>query len=73
MKEDQQEKFNSFIDLNRYVSGTYENADDFAKLNKEVESLEKSTKSNRLFYLALPPTVFAIVTKNIKLKCMSSK
>lgn len=28
-------------------------------------------KGNRLFYLALPPSVFAPVTTNIKLCCMS--
>lgn len=55
------------------MSGTYEKLEDFAKLNREIESLEKSSSSNRLFYLALPPTVFAVVTKNIKLQCMSSK
>lgn len=59
--------------MNHYVSGTYENAEDFAKLNQQIQSLEKSTTSNRLFYLALPPTVFPVVTKNIKHQCMSSK
>lgn len=73
VKGHQVEQFGKFFELNHYVCGTYENADDFAKLNQEIQHLEKSSTSNRLFYLALPPTVFPIVTKNIKLKCMSSK
>ncbi|KAG8199155.1 hypothetical protein JTE90_015986 [Oedothorax gibbosus] len=70
--DDQHAKLDKFFAANYYVSGTYEKTEDFAKLNEELQKLEKSS-SNRLFYLALPPTVFPVVTKNLKLKCMPTK
>ncbi|GIY54798.1 glucose-6-phosphate 1-dehydrogenase [Caerostris darwini] len=73
LKKDQELLLDKFFELNYYVQGTYENSDDFEKLNKELDSLEETASANRLFYLALPPTVFSVVTKNLKLKCMSSK
>ncbi|GBM46648.1 Glucose-6-phosphate 1-dehydrogenase [Araneus ventricosus] len=73
VKKDQEQLVDEFFKLNYYVSGTYENSDDFGKLNEQLDKLEKSSSSNRLFYLALPPTVFSIVTKNLKLTCMAPK
>ncbi|KAF8790087.1 glucose-6-phosphate 1-dehydrogenase-like [Argiope bruennichi] len=73
VKNEQEQKLDEFFKLNYYVSGTYENPDDFGKLNEQLDKLENSSLSNRLFYLALPPTVFSIVTKNLKLKCMAPK
>ena len=46
----------------------------FEALNAETTKQESGfEKANRLFYLALPPSVFAPVTSNIKLCCMSSR
>ncbi|TFK28723.1 glucose-6-phosphate 1-dehydrogenase [Coprinopsis marcescibilis] len=55
-----------------YVSGGYEDGESFEKLNEHLEGIESSYKSkecNRIFYLALPPSVFIPVTKNIKDHC----
>ncbi|GFW68105.1 glucose-6-phosphate 1-dehydrogenase [Trichonephila clavipes] len=73
VKNDQSKLIDDFFKVNIYVSGTYEKADDFDKLNEHLDKLEKASPSNRLFYLALPPTVFSVVTENLKLKCMSTK
>ena len=59
---------------NSYVSGSYDKEEDFLNLKKFVdEKEEKFTKANRLFYLALPPTMFQSVTKLIKDFCMAPK
>ncbi|GFS47650.1 glucose-6-phosphate 1-dehydrogenase [Nephila pilipes] len=73
VKKDQNQLVDEFFRVNFYVNGTYENSDDFGKLNEHLDELEKASASNRLFYLALPPTVFSVVTENLKLMCMSSK
>ncbi|GFV39354.1 glucose-6-phosphate 1-dehydrogenase [Trichonephila clavipes] len=73
VKDDQKQLLNQFFMVNSYVSGAYDKSDDFEKLNGHMKKLENASPSNRLFYLALPPTVFSIVTENLKLKCMSPK
>ncbi|XP_054715675.1 glucose-6-phosphate 1-dehydrogenase-like [Uloborus diversus] len=65
------EKVDAFFSLNQYVSGAYDGLEDFAKLNSVISSLETMPSANRLYYLALPPTVFATVTSNIKEQCMA--
>lgn len=53
----------AFLGRVSYMSGMYDRAEDFARLNERICSLEASFKSpekggNRLFYFALPPAVF---------------
>lgn len=58
----------------RYHQGTYDTPEAFASLNEFLTEQEKEkgiTKSNRIFYLALPPAVFASVSKLIKEQCWS--
>lgn len=66
-------KVDNFFQANRYVKGSYTNDSDFEQLNSVLESLEGGEKCNRLFYLALPPSVFKDVTTHIKGSCMSKK
>ncbi|GFT74910.1 glucose-6-phosphate 1-dehydrogenase [Nephila pilipes] len=73
VKEDQKELLDDFFKVNSYICGTYDKSDDFQKLNEHLEKLENGPSSNRLFYLAVPPTVFSIVTENLKQKCMFHK
>lgn len=57
-----------------YVKGPYNEASGFVKLNEELDKLGKGKSVvNRLFYLALPPSVFMDASENIKKNCMSSK
>ena len=53
-----------------YVQGSYDQLSSFENLDKEILELPNGSKANRLFYLALPPTVFETVTKNIHDACM---
>ncbi|KAJ7590927.1 glucose-6-phosphate 1-dehydrogenase [Mycena floridula] len=66
----------SFKDLSTYVSGSYEDGAAFDDLNahlEEIESHYQSKECNRLFYLALPPSVFIPVGKNLKEHCYVTK
>lgn len=71
-KDDEAAKLEQFWALNSYVKGSYTEKEAFENLNKEMLKIEGSATGNRLFYLALPPSVFAPVTSNIKACCMSA-
>lgn len=64
-----------FKKLLTYVSGGYDSAEPFINLTKHLHDIEKAyttPKVNRLFYLALPPSVFLPVAKNVKDNCYSA-
>lgn len=66
----------SFKTTLSYVAGGYEDGESFDKLNAHLEEIEASYKSkecNRIFYLALPPTVFISVSKHLKEHCYATK
>ncbi|XP_078111575.1 glucose-6-phosphate 1-dehydrogenase isoform X1 [Sander vitreus] len=67
------ERLSAFFSRNSYISGKYADESSFSKLNTHILSLPGGPEANRLFYLALPPTVYHDVTKNIKHCCMSTK
>jgi len=73
VRPDDQERYEKFWAINQYVAGGYDDPAAFANLDKAISSLETGAAANRLFYLALPPSVFAPVTTNIKAKCMGKK
>jgi glucose-6-phosphate 1-dehydrogenase len=70
-------QLSDFLKLCSYVSGQYDKDEDYKKLNKaveEVESLDKQHKEkNRVFYMALPPSVFVPVAKGLKNNAYSTK
>ena len=68
VKDGDEQKLEEFFKLNEYIPGNYDAAGDYAKLNKAIE---QKGSCNRLFYLALPPTVYESVTLNLKATCMS--
>ncbi|XP_030829358.1 glucose-6-phosphate 1-dehydrogenase X isoform X3 [Strongylocentrotus purpuratus] len=71
IKDGEEEKLNEFFKANRYVKGSYTDAAEFEHLNDVIKTIEKGQKANRLFYLALPPSVFKDVTAHIKTACMA--
>ncbi|XP_065165362.1 glucose-6-phosphate 1-dehydrogenase isoform X1 [Atheta coriaria] len=73
VKPNEQERYEAFWRINHYVAGAYDQGADFEVLNKEMCKHEIGPVANRLFYLALPPSVFEPVTVNIKEKCMATK
>ena len=74
VNEEEKSLFDQFIAQNVYVQGTYDSSNDFVRLAQAVISLEVNhERANRLFYLALPPTVFASVTQLIHDHCMTDR
>jgi glucose-6-phosphate 1-dehydrogenase len=64
-------KLEEFFARNSYVSGQYNDPASYQHLNSHMNALHQGSQANRLFYLALPPTVYEAVTKNIRETCMS--
>ena len=64
-------KLEEFFARNSYVAGQYDDTASYERLNSHINALHQGTQTNRLFYLALPPTVYEAVTKNIHETCMS--
>ncbi|KAJ7700108.1 glucose-6-phosphate 1-dehydrogenase [Mycena rosella] len=68
-----------FKDILTYVDGSYDDGAAFVVLNTHLEEIESKYTSkdneadgiekNRLFYFALPPSVFVPVAKNLKENC----
>ncbi|KAM9431422.1 glucose-6-phosphate 1-dehydrogenase isoform 2-T3 [Salvelinus alpinus] len=67
------ERLSVFFSRNSYVSGKYTEESAFSNLHTHLLSLPGGGEANRLFYLALPPSIYHDVTKNIKHHCMSTK
>ncbi|XP_075772694.1 glucose-6-phosphate 1-dehydrogenase isoform X2 [Pelodiscus sinensis] len=70
VEPDEQAKLQEFFSRNSYVSGTYDSSTSFQQLNTHLAGLHNGEKANRLFYLALPPSVYEDVTLNIRECCM---
>lgn len=69
-------KLEDFKKLSTYVAGGYDDAEPFINLTKHLEGIESAYTTrdvNRLFYLALPPSVFIPVAKNVKEHCYSAR
>lgn len=64
-------KLEEFFARNSYVAGQYDDTASYERLNSHMNALHQGPQTNRLFYLALPPTVYEAVTKNIHETCMS--
>ncbi|EJD53731.1 glucose-6-P dehydrogenase [Auricularia subglabra TFB-10046 SS5] len=66
--QDAVQKLEDFKKFNSYVDGAYDQDDAFQKLDKYIAGFEAnfSGTPNRLFYLALPPSVFIPVARGLK-------
>lgn len=73
MKEEEKAQLEDFFKVCHYVQGPYDQRSGFEKLNTELNKLSGSGVVNRLFYLALPPSVFTTASSNIKACCMTQK
>ncbi|XP_064086497.1 glucose-6-phosphate 1-dehydrogenase-like isoform X2 [Macrobrachium nipponense] len=70
-REDQ-ESYEDFWRRNHYLRGSYDQRRDFETLN-ELINQTAGLGANRLFYLAVMPTVFESVTSNLRGCCMAGK
>ncbi|KAJ8399592.1 hypothetical protein AAFF_G00410030 [Aldrovandia affinis] len=71
--EGEVDRLSMFFSRNSYVSGSYGEEVSFSQLQAHLGSLPGGADANRLFYLALPPSVYHDVTKNIRHHCMSAR
>ena len=69
-----EQQLDDFCSLCTYVSGQYDQDESFNRLNAHIEDLEKDFKeAHRLFYMALPPSVFTMVSQHLKRCCYPTK
>nr|CAD7405388.1 unnamed protein product [Timema poppensis] len=73
VKPTEERQFMEFVKLNRYIAGMYDTRRDFEILNQAINGREGGHKAHRIFYLALPPSVFEQVTVHIRDSCMGEK
>jgi glucose-6-phosphate 1-dehydrogenase len=71
------EKKRSFLDHCQYFAGQYDSQDDFSKFNTHLEKLQSASPSstakvNRLFYCAIPPTLFVPTSRCIRAQLMAN-
>lgn len=64
-------KLEEFLKICTYVSGQYDDDESFQGLEKELVKIEsayteKNEPKNRVFYMALPPSVFTVVAAHLK-------
>uniref|UniRef100_A0A8D3BLL7 Glucose-6-phosphate 1-dehydrogenase n=2 Tax=Scophthalmus maximus TaxID=52904 RepID=A0A8D3BLL7_SCOMX len=71
--DEESECLSAFFSKNSYLSGRYDDGSSFNQLDAHLSSLPGDADANRLFYLALPPTVYHQVSTNIRTHCMSRK
>lgn len=61
-------------DVNRYMRGGYDTDEDYKKLDAQINEIEQSaTKANRLYYMALPSTVYQKAITPLKEHAMAKK
>jgi glucose-6-phosphate 1-dehydrogenase len=62
-------KLTEFLGFSTYVSGQYDKDESFIELEKHLQSIEAKYPSgpkHRIFYMALPPSVFTSVAKGLR-------
>lgn len=65
-----EEQLEHFTKVCSYVSGQYDEDSSFEQLTKHLNELEQGqSKTNRIFYMALPPSVFIPVSEHLKKIC----
>jgi glucose-6-phosphate 1-dehydrogenase len=72
--DDMKKQLDQFCELCTYISGQYDQDESFVVLKNHLEELEKGQpETNRIFYMALPPTVFIPVSQHLKKICYPTK
>ena len=63
-------QLNEFCGLCSYISGQYDEDESFEQLDKHLAEFEKGKpEGHRVFYMALPPSVFIPVSEHLKRCC----
>ena len=68
--KDLEKQLDEFCGYCTYISGQYDKDESFVELRKHLEEIEGGRKeTNRVFYMALPPSVFITVSQHLKRNC----
>jgi glucose-6-phosphate 1-dehydrogenase len=68
--KEMEQQLEEFVSFCSYISGQYDQDESFINLEKHLQELEKGRKeTNRVFYMALPPSVFITVSQHLKRNC----
>ncbi len=59
------DRMNEFLARCEYVSGQYDSADSFLDLFEALKKREGGRPTNRLYYMAIPPSVFVDVARSL--------
>jgi glucose-6-phosphate 1-dehydrogenase len=69
-----EDQLNAFCDICTYLAGAYDQDGPFQELDKHLKEIEKGKpEDNRVFYMALPPSVFISVSQHLKKNCYPEK
>lgn len=69
-----EQQLDDFCRVCTYVSGQYDQDESFLNLTRHIEELEAGRpETHRLFYMALPPSVFTVVSQHLKRCCYPTK
>jgi glucose-6-phosphate 1-dehydrogenase len=72
--KDLEQQLDDFCAKCTYISGQYDQDDSFIQLRHHLEELEQGRQeTNRVFYMALPPSVFITVSQHLKRNCYPTK
>lgn len=67
------QKLDAFLKICSYISGQYNEDESFQRLEEKIKEAEKDMPGehrNRVFYMALPPSVFIDVAHGLKKNCV---
>jgi glucose-6-phosphate 1-dehydrogenase len=81
VKPEEEKCFDKFLSLNYYINGSYDEEEHFKQLNNKIVELSemhstpnlRRSDCNRIFYFALPPTVYDTVTQQLSLHCKAQE
>lgn len=72
--KEMEEQLEEFLKRCSYISGQYDQDESFARLREHLDDVEKGREANnRIFYMALPPSVFTTVSQRLKKNCYPDK
>jgi glucose-6-phosphate 1-dehydrogenase len=71
-KEDCENLMDDFLSRCFYHSGQYDTLSDYEQLNNVLLEAENGLRSNRIFYLSIPPSVFVTVAQNAADACRAN-
>ncbi|KAF8370644.1 gspd-1 [Pristionchus pacificus] len=75
VRDSEKDTWDRFLRKCAYVQGKYDDSEGFKCLQKLIDGMQSAANNiavNRLYYLALPPSIFGDVTTQLKENCMDN-